>query len=188
MGTRRGQIPESFLRQSVPIKVRVTVGKLKQNQELQRSTEDLGGGGQEGWGGARGPPKGQAPTTSQACSTSTQHTKETWSCLHPRQCILYPTSQGGLSREPQLFFLFHRFKAKAGAISSRSMVYAAPCPTCVPPQLLSQTLLPLAKVSRRGRDSSEGFERQQSAYLEFMSDEVNSRPLSMSPCSCLARV
>lgn len=58
MGTRRGQIPESFLRQSVPIKVRVTVGKLKQNQELQRSTEDLGGGGQEGWGGARGPPQG----------------------------------------------------------------------------------------------------------------------------------
>lgn len=57
MGTRRGQIPESFLRQSVPIKVRVTVGKLKQNQELQRSTEDLGAGGQEGCGGARGPPQ-----------------------------------------------------------------------------------------------------------------------------------
>lgn len=52
MGTRRGQIPESFLRQSVPIKVRVTVGKLKQNQELQRSTEDMGEGRQEGWGEA----------------------------------------------------------------------------------------------------------------------------------------
>lgn len=59
MGTRgEGQIPESFLRQSVPIKVRVTVGKLKQNQELQRSTEALGEGGQEGWGGTRGPPQG----------------------------------------------------------------------------------------------------------------------------------
>lgn len=68
------------------------------------------------------------------------------------------------------------------------MVYAALCPTCAPPQHFSQTLLPLAKVSRRDRDSSEGFERQQSAYLEFMCDEVNSRPLSMSPCSCLARV
>lgn len=42
MGARRGQIPESFLRQSVPIKVRVTVGKLKQNQELQRSTGEKG--------------------------------------------------------------------------------------------------------------------------------------------------
>jgi hypothetical protein len=61
MGTRRGQIPESFLRQSVPIKVRVTVEKLKQNQELQRSTGDLREGRQEGWGGARGPPRGRRP-------------------------------------------------------------------------------------------------------------------------------
>lgn len=36
------QIPESFLRQSVPIKVRVTVGKLKQKWELQRSTGKAG--------------------------------------------------------------------------------------------------------------------------------------------------
>lgn len=57
MGTRREQVPESFLRQSVPIKVRVTVGELKQNQELQRNTEKAGEGKQGGWGGVRGAPR-----------------------------------------------------------------------------------------------------------------------------------
>lgn len=42
LGARKGEIPESFLRQSVPIKVRVTVGKLKHNQELQRTQEEAG--------------------------------------------------------------------------------------------------------------------------------------------------
>jgi hypothetical protein len=78
-------------------------------------------------------------------------------------------------------------KPRHGAVSSRSMVCAALYPTYCTPQLPSRTLLPLAKVSRRGRDSLEGFKRQQSAYLEFMCDEVNSRSLSMSPCSCPAR-
>lgn len=116
MGTRREQIPESFLRQSVPIKVRVTVGELKQNQELQRSIGGRGGRKVRRLGRGLRTPKGQTPTTSHACSAPTWYIKETWSCLHPHHCVLYPTSQGGLSHEPQLFLLFHRFKAKVGAV------------------------------------------------------------------------
>lgn len=62
MGARRGQIPESFLRQSVPIKVRVTVGKLKQNQELQRSTGGKGRKkGKKAGEGPEEPPRGRLP-------------------------------------------------------------------------------------------------------------------------------
>jgi hypothetical protein len=63
MGIRRGQIPESFLRQSVPIKVRVTVGKLKQKQELQRSTGDMEWTERRLQRGQRAPEK-EAPNTS----------------------------------------------------------------------------------------------------------------------------
>lgn len=190
MGTQRGQVPESFLRQSVSIKVRVTVGELKQNQELQRSTEEVGEGRQEGWGGAERAPRDRLPPPAvHADRLHSIQKRPGPSCLQPYWCMLYPTSQGGLSREPQDFLLFHRFKAKAGAVVPRSMACAA-CPAPFPVCFFScspATVLPPAKASRRGRDALEGFKRQQSACLEFMCDEVNSRSLSRSPCSCPAR-
>lgn len=112
------QIPESFLRQSVPIKVLVTVGKLKQKWELQRSTEKAGNVRRErlrrDW---RDLEKEihfgrSAPSPSWACNTPTGSRETQASVYADTSAYFTPSHQEAWATRPRPFLLFHRCKAK----------------------------------------------------------------------------